>query len=578
VTDDSVVDHADVSALALAWTKSREQDHPCGAPEVIALDVTGDGCLDVADLQRVAAALSPPNAPRRPRGGPGAPSGPGNGPGGPGVPGSPGVPGGPGGPGAPGGPGGGGPGQRRPFSQAAPASEPGLLAKALSPDALAAPADAPMTFVVNSTSDADDLTIGDGLCLAAGNVCTLRAALREANAHPGPDTIAFAIPGTGVQTITVAAGNPLPTLLDTTGGITIDGYSQPGSAPNTDPLVSNAAIMVNIVGPGTTAQTDGLTITSSGNVVRGLAISDFQTKIKLFGSGATDNVVTGNFIGTNAAGTTGVPAICQTSTDPTIVARCKQSDGVAMTQGPSRNHIGGTSPAERNIISGNSQTGVAFYLEATEHNVVQGNIMGLNPSGTGGLGNHKHGVDINTVASFNLIGGTNPGERNVMSANGESGVELSHDTETIQNQVIGNYIGTDPSGNAAPSYAANQGWGVHLEDGVTNNLIAQNVIGNSVLGGVVVTAYNAWGNQISNNRIGIGIDGAPIPNQQFGVQIGFWSARIQVGPGNIITNNPEGIQLVNPENKEITITRNSIYNNANSAGCGRGIDLQPIDP
>src|SRR4029078_2026752 len=127
-----------------------------------------------------------------------------------------------------------------------------------------------------------------------------------------------------------------------------------------------------------------------------------------------------------------------------------------------------------------------FYTEATEHNIIQNNIVGLTPTGTAALPNWKHGVDINTIASFNLIGGTNPGERNVLSASGESGAEISHDTLTVENQIIGNYIGTDPTGNAGPAYAVNGSSGVHIEDGATNNLVAQNVIGNNAGGGFAI--------------------------------------------------------------------------------------------
>src|SRR5437868_1782354 len=54
----------------------------------------------------------------------------------------------------------------------------------------------PEIFVVNSTGDGDDAFPGDGQCeTAVGNgVCTLRAAIEEANAHAGGDGIFFSIP------------------------------------------------------------------------------------------------------------------------------------------------------------------------------------------------------------------------------------------------------------------------------------------------------------------------------------------------------------------------------------------------
>src|ERR1051326_9209720 len=78
----------------------------------------------------------------------------------------------------------------------------------------AARADA-ATFVVNSTADTGDAHVGDGVCSTSGNVCTLRAAIQEANASAGLDTITFAI-GSGVQTINAASGFSVtnPVVID----------------------------------------------------------------------------------------------------------------------------------------------------------------------------------------------------------------------------------------------------------------------------------------------------------------------------------------------------------------------------
>src|SRR2546426_9701517 len=80
------------------------------------------------------------------------------------------------------------------------------------------------TFTVNSTADTTDAAPGDGVCDDGGGACTLRAAIEEANAHAGADTIAFSI-GSGVQTIT--PGSQLPAILEP---VTIDGTTQPGFA------------------------------------------------------------------------------------------------------------------------------------------------------------------------------------------------------------------------------------------------------------------------------------------------------------------------------------------------------------
>jgi hypothetical protein len=361
-----------------------------------------------------------------------------------------------------------------------------------------------------------------------------------------------------VQTIHLQSR--LPTLLDESGPTTIDGYSQPGSAPNTDPLVSNAQIRIEIKGNGAEAF-DALYITTVGNVVRGLSLHDLRRSVWLFGPGASGNIIAGNFIGTNAVGTFGF------STTAEVPAH-----GVHVENGARGNRIGGVTPAERNVISGNGRHGVGFWHVGTNENVVVNNLVGLSPDGTRRLANRTDGVDFNYGASYNLVGGVNAGERNVISGNNESGVEISHGSNTIANTIRGNYIGTDVTGSVAPGHLYNGGAGVWVKDRVRDNLVADNVVGNSLSGGILVDNYGnccATGNRIENNRVGIGVDGRPIPNLFFGIRVNALQSRI--GPGNIIANNPVGIQVDGDGNYGNTITQNSIYGNA-----GLGIDLAPL--
>src|SRR5947209_1999009 len=85
------------------------------------------------------------------------------------------------------------------------------------------------TFTVTNTNDS-----------GAGS---LRQAILDANANPGLDTIAFNIPGAGVQTISPAS--VLPTITDS---VIIDGYSQPGSSANTDPNGFNGTLLIELSG------------------------------------------------------------------------------------------------------------------------------------------------------------------------------------------------------------------------------------------------------------------------------------------------------------------------------------------
>jgi CSLREA domain-containing protein len=423
--------------------------------------------------------------------------------------------------------------------------------------------DAGSTFTVDSTADDADAKVGTGGCATAAGACTLRAAIQEANKHSGPDTIAFNIPGEGVQTIQLIRG--LPKLTDTSGPTTIDGYSQPGSSANTDPLASNAAIKVEIKGTGTVLPADGgitaLDIASSGNTVRGLAFYDLYRSIRLQGSDSHDNHITGSFIGTNAAATRKAPT------------KVQFANGIHITGGAASNVIGGTSAAERNVISGNGGHGVGMYVTGTDANKVVGNLIGLHPSGTKGWSNKAHGVDINTGASNNIVGGDSPGERNVISDNQE-GVEVSHGGDTIgfptNNQVIGNFVGTDVTGELVSADLANNSNGVHLQDSIKDSVVRNNVIGNSVKSGVGVGGPRTTDTKVYDNLIGISPNGAAIPNGDSGVRINS-AKHSQIGPNNVITNNPVGIAVNFDDADFNTLTRNSIYGNTNL-----GIDIQPL--
>ncbi|HEY1381893.1 MAG TPA: LamG-like jellyroll fold domain-containing protein, partial [Gemmataceae bacterium] len=178
-------------------------------------------------------------------------------------------------------------------------------------------------FTVNTTLDA---VADDGLL-------SLREALTNANSHAGTDAIAFNIPGGGVQTIQPASA--LPTVTDP---VVIDGYTQPGSAPNTLATGGNAALLIELNGAGAGAGVRGLTITGGGSTVRGLVINRFDGAGILVQTGG-GNVIAGNYVGTDAAG---------------AAALGNGAQGVVLN-GASGNTVGGTDPGARNVISGNAQ-------------------------------------------------------------------------------------------------------------------------------------------------------------------------------------------------------------------------------
>jgi hypothetical protein len=241
----------------------------------------------------------------------------------------------------------------------------------------------------------------------------------------------------------------------------------------------------------------------------------------LSGTGAHDNRIQGNFLGTNAAGT---------YSDSEYIGGGYAS-GVRVASGATNNLIGGASSADRNVISGNGSHGVGLYYSGTNFNRIVGNVIGLTPSGNGRLANRVVGVDINYGASYNTVGGTLRGERNVISGNRREGVEISHHgpylvTFPTANRVVGNFIGTDLTGTSGPEYAHNGGTkdldAVHLVDGARDSVITDNVIGNANRSGVAIdgngvaidatSGTGTTGNKVYSNRIGITRGGAAIPN------------------------------------------------------------------
>jgi CSLREA domain-containing protein len=408
------------------------------------------------------------------------------------------------------------------------------------------------TFTVNAVADGVDVAPGNGLCATSFGYCTLRAAIQESNALTGPNNIYFNLPGSDIRTIQLTGS--LPALNDASGGTTIDGYTQSGASPNNDPLVSNAVILVQVRGNGPTAF-DGLKITSAGNTIRGLSFFNFRRALWIYGNGADNNVIVGNFIGTDAAGNFGHPALAN------------NAHGIHMENSPDGNQIGDTTLAGRNVISGNAQSGVGIWHEGSDNNVIVNNILGLGPAGDKEIPNRRHAMDLNYGANHTQVGGLGVNERNVASGNDYSGIEISHVETTAYNQVVGNYFGTNVTGTAAPAWAINHYTGVTIEDRASHNTITQNIISNNQEGGVQITGLNTSFNEIYDNWIGVSVTGTPMGNHGFGVRAdGRYNT---VGPNNIIAHNAfSGIVIREHDKDYNTFTRNSWYSNG-----AQGIDL-----
>ena len=241
----------------------------------------------------------------------------------------------------------------------------------------------------------------------------------------------------------------------------------------------------------------GGTTPGSGNVISGNA----SQGIYLFNAGATGNLVQGNFIGTNAAGS----------------AAIANGDGIGIGSALN-NTIGGTTSNARNVISGNS-SGVVIWSAGggASGNLIQGNYIGLGANGTTALANTRYGINI-FDASSNTIGGAAapPGSPpgNVISGNGWEGVHLTVlSGTTTGNLVRGNSIGANAAGGAA---VPNGLGGVRIDAGASGNAIGGtganegNVIRGNTGKGVIVVDNNTTLNGILGNAIygqtGLGID------------------------------------------------------------------------
>jgi hypothetical protein len=357
----------------------------------------------------------------------------------------------------------------------------------------AAPTRASTTFTVNLPTDVAEDNSSDGVCDVApgagGDQCTLRAAIQQANATPGLDTINFAIPGTGVQTIAVGSQGlgALPTITDP---VSINGYTQPGAHPNTKAVGNDAVLKIELSGNDVFGGS-GLRIThvSGSSVIKGLVINRFGEGIDIQGD-TVGNRIEGNFIGTDPTGT---------------LDRGNAFHAVVMKNGASENVIGGTIPSARNVLSGNGASNVT--VSSSNVNKIKGNYIGTDKSGTKSLGNGSHGVFVSD-SSGTEIGGSSTGARNVVSGNSDSGVFISSGSGT---KVLGNRIGTTAGGTGA---LGNGGAGVFMQgsnhaigDGTSggSNTIAFNGLDGALLDGAATT-----GNRISRNSVfsngGLGID------------------------------------------------------------------------
>ncbi len=276
-------------------------------------------------------------------------------------------------------------------------------------------------FVVTNTSD--------------GLPGSLRSAITAANATPGVQTISFEIGGPNPHRITL--GTNLPDITDP---VIIDATTQPGFAGT--PVVEIDSH--NIVTAGG-INAHAFKILSGNSTVRGFAMYGYHDSTTFGGSaffiaGGGSNTIEGNWIGISASGVSFF------------------SDNGFVVLSPN-NLIGGSLPSQRNVISGHQQAGVNIKVN---NNVVSGNFIGTDPTGVSAVPNLA-GILTVTSAAQTII------EKNLVSGNSGTGIIIGANSVTVRNNIIGlNATTNGPLGNG--------GSGVLVKQATSSDLISQNHI------------------------------------------------------------------------------------------------------
>jgi hypothetical protein len=313
-----------------------------------------------------------------------------------------------------------------------------------------------------------------------------------------------------------------------------------GNLVGTDPAGANA-IPNGADGIGL-SDSDSNTIGGATASVRNLVSGNALDGISV--AGGTRDQIVGNYVGTDATGTTAIP---------------NGGNGLTLSGGASDNSIGwqvigGLQPQSGyapngNVLSGNLGSGIVISGLAPAHgdtsgNAVMGNFIGTDAAGAGALPNHADGVLIDSAAS-NVIGGrpNNGGTpqlgRNLISGNGQAGVRIRGALST-GNKVHDDLIGTDLNGGTA----VHNGLGVVIESGANGNQVGSNrttfptVISGNAASGVTIRGAGTDANVITGVLIGTNAAGsAALPNAQHGVEITLGASGTVIGGTTADTQN-----------------------------------------
>jgi len=311
-------------------------------------------------------------------------------------------------------------------------------------------------------STANTYTVTNTLDSGAGS---LRQAIMDANANTGADTIAFNIPVAGVQTIT-----PATALPKITGAVTINGYSQPGASPNTNPPDQglNTVLLVEI-NCTNTAGGYCLVIGADNVTIRGLAMHHGTYTIATdFTKNIQNAVIEGCFLGTTADGLTSVTA-----------------NGNIILGNHTNARIGGTTPAARNLLAAGHSQQIQVSFAPNNGSVIEGSLFCTDKTGAVSMGTSSSAIGLSGGGgagntSNMTIGGLTAAAANTFACNATN---LSL-TDMSDVRVQGNHFGTDVSGSFG--FSLSTGIGVYLTGGDSTIVIGGTAPGaGNVIGGLL---------------------------------------------------------------------------------------------
>jgi hypothetical protein len=220
---------------------------------------------------------------------------------------------------------------------------------------------------------------------------------------------------------------------------------------------------------------------SSGNGRYGIRISGWY------------GVVSGNLTGVDLSGQKAMPNV----------------DGIFVSDWAFHATVGGTKPGESNVISGNEWVNIDSW---GDHTRIIGNLIGVDITGTKAISNQTGtNIVMESGVTNNVVGGTTPEERNIIS--GARCSFVFSDPNSYQCSVIGNYIGTDITGTKAiPGSGGGGPWtSSHHRVGGTKQGEGNLICGGQE--GVTLCGYGAEDNIVLGNRIGLSADGSALQNE-----------------------------------------------------------------